>query len=188
MIKKVPICLWLSWNKISVGIIFHQRFPDISGHRQSGSCCRLVYRGVQKSKKLEFEWADCFFPLHCVSGLTKKNSSVLAIIFHPPLATYIIQRKFKKYKGKYEKSVFWNFEPLNFYTSCFMTLVCIPEVLMHLLTPILPYLDISNIRSQMRHLCQKCQKGHIWHICPPTHVIYRYGNMGVKRCVRTSGI
>ena len=67
-----------------------------------------------------------------------------------------------------------------------MVLICVPEVLTHLLTPILPYFDITNARCQMRHFRQNGQKGHIWHICHLTHVIYRYGNMGVKRCVRTS--
>ena len=42
-----------------------------------------------------------------------------------------------------------------------MALVCIPEALTHLLTPMLPYLDIENVGYQMRHLCQKCQKYHI---------------------------
>ena len=95
---------------------------------------------------------------------------------------------FKKYKGKFQKSVFWHFELLNLFKICLLVLVCIPEVLMHLLTPILPYLDITNVGCQMRHLCQKCQKCHIWHICHVTHVKYRYGNMGVKRCIRTSGM
>ena len=95
---------------------------------------------------------------------------------------------FKKYKGKFWKSVFWHFELLNLFKICLLALVCIPEVLMHLLTPILPYLGITNVGCQMRHFCQKCQKDHIWHICHPTHVKYRYGNMGVKRSVRTSGM
>ena len=94
----------------------------------------------------------------------------------------------KEYKGKLWKSVFWNFELLNLLKSCLIALVRIPEVAKNLLTPILAYLDITYVRCQMRHLCQKCQKCNIWHICHPTHVIYRYGNMGVKRCVRTSGI
>ena len=68
-----------------------------------------------------------------------------------------------------------------------MALVCIPEVLTDLLTPILPYLTIRKGKCQMRHLCQKCQKCHIWRRCYLTHVQYRYGNMGVKRSVRTSG-
>ena len=87
-----------------------------------------------------------------------------------------------------QKLVFYHFEPLNLFKTCLMTLVCIPEVLTHLLTPILPYLDITNVGWQMRHLCQKCQKCHIWRICLATHIKYIYGNMGVKRCVRTTGM
>ena len=94
----------------------------------------------------------------------------------------------KKYKGKFRKSVFWKFELLNLSKNCLMVLVCIPEVHTHLLTPILPYLDITNVECQMRHLCQKCQKCYIWRKCHPTHVIYRYGHMGVQRCARTSGM
>ena len=37
-----------------------------------------------------------------------------------------------------------------------MALVCIPEALTDLLTPILPYLTITNVGCQMHHLCQKC--------------------------------
>merc|ERR1712212_1258299 len=33
----------------------------------------LCIRGGPNSKKLKFEWAHCFFPLHCVSEVTKKN-------------------------------------------------------------------------------------------------------------------
>ena len=65
---------------------------------------------------------------------------------------------------------------------------CNPEALTHLLTSILPYLAMTYGACQMRHLCQKCQKCHIWRICHLTHVKYRYGNMGVKRSVRTSGM
>ena len=85
-------------------------------------------------------------------------------------------------------SEFWHFKLLNIFKRCLMALVCIPEVLTDLLTPILPYLTITNAGCQMRHLCQKCQKCHIWRICHLTHVKYRYGNMGVKRSVRTSGM
>ena len=56
----------------------------------------ILSRGGQKTKKLESELADCFFPLHCVSGVTKKNFSSLPFVYDPPLAPYIIQRKFKK--------------------------------------------------------------------------------------------
>ena len=86
-----------------------------------------------------------------------------------PLTLY--KGNFKKYKGKFRMSVFFNFKLLNIFKSCLMALFCIPEALTDLLTPILPYLIITNGGCQMRHLCQKCQKCHIWHICHPTHVI-----------------
>ena len=69
-----------------------------------------------------------------------------------------------------------------------MALVCIPEALTNLLTPIMPYRIITNVACQMRHLCQKCQKCHIWRICNQTRIKYIYSNMGVKRCVRTTGM
>ena len=34
----------------------------------------------------------------------------------------------------------------------------------------------------------KMTKYHILHICYRAHVLYRYGNMGVKRCVRSWGM
>ena len=117
-----------------------------------------------------------------------KFSEFSVTVYYPHGAVSLYKGNFKKYKGKFRKSVFWHFELSNLLKICCLALVCISELLMHFLTPILLYLDITNVRSQMRHLCQKCQKGHIWHICHPTHVIYRYGNMGVKRCVRISGI
>ena len=39
-----------------------------------------------------------------------------------------------------------------------MALVCIPEALTDLLTPIVPYLAITYVSCQTRHLCLKCQK------------------------------
>ena len=63
----------------------------------------ITIRGGQKSKKLESELADCFFPLYCVSGVTKKNFSSLPLSFDPPLAPYIIQRKFQKIQRKMSK-------------------------------------------------------------------------------------
>ena len=95
---------------------------------------------------------------------------------------------FEKCKGKYLMSVFWIFRLFYPLISCLMALGGIPEVLTHLLTPILPYLDMTKVGCRMCHLCQKCQKCHIWRKCHPTHVIYRYGHMGVQRCARTSGM
>ena len=53
-----------------------------------------------------------------------------------------------KYKGKSRKSLFWNFKRLNIFKSCLMALVCIPEVLTDLLTPILPYLTITMANAK----------------------------------------
>ena len=100
----------------------------------------------------------------------------------------LYKENFKKYKEKSWKSEFGHLKLLNLFKRCFMALVSISEALMDLLTPILPYLIITNGGWQMHHLCQKCQKCHIWLICHSTHVKYRYGNMDVKRCIRTSGM
>ena len=91
-----------------------------------------------------------------------------------------------KYKGKSWKSVFWHFNKrLNIFKSCLMALVCIPEALTDLLTPILPYLAITYVGEQMRHSCQKC---HIWRIWHAPFEMVLYGNMGVKRSVGASGM
>ena len=66
-----------------------------------------------------------------------------------------------------------------------MTLVCIPEVLMHLLTPILPYLYLTCVAWHISQIWHFWHKWRIWH--PPFEMV-RYGNMGVKRSVRTSGM
>ena len=95
---------------------------------------------------------------------------------------------FEKYKGKFCNSVFWHFKLLNQFACWLISLVCIPDVLTHLWTPILPYVDMTFIRCRMCHLCQKCQKCHIWPICHLPYEFYRYGKMGVKRCAMTSAM
>ena len=103
-----------------------------------------------------------------------------------PLTFY--KGNFKKYIGKIQKSEFWHFEPLNPFTRYFMTLVCIPEVLMHLLTPIMPYLYVTR---GWWHICQIWHFWHFWHkwrIWHPPFEMVRYGSMGVKISVRTSGM
>ena len=72
-----------------------------------------VVVGGQKSKKLESELADCFFPLYCVSGVTKKNFSSLPLSFDPPLAPYIIQRKFQKIQRKILKVSILKFQDVK---------------------------------------------------------------------------
>ena len=94
----------------------------------------------------------------------------------------------KKYKGKCWKSVFWYFVLLNLLKSCSFALVSITEVLTHLLTPILAYIFMTGVRWHMRQIWHFWHFWHKWHICYPTFVMSRYSNMGVKRCVRTSGM
>ena len=93
-----------------------------------------------------------------------------------------------KYKGKSRKSLFWNFKRLNIFKSCLMALVCIPEAPTDLLTPILPYKTISNGACQMRQMWHFWHFWHKWRIWHPTYAMARYGNMGVKRSVRASGM
>ena len=124
------------------------------------------------------EWYEIKYIKECCNGTVLK-----------PLTLY--KGNFIKYKGKSWKSVFWIFKWLNIFISCLMALVCIPEILMDFLTPILPYIAITNVVCQMSHLCQKCQKCqkcHNWRIRHATFLMDIYGNMGVKRSVRASGM
>ena len=74
----------------------------------------------------------------CISTLLKRHT--------------LYKGNFKKYKGKCWKSEFGHFKLLNLFKSCLMTLVCIPEVLMHLLTPILPYIYLTYVGWHMRQI------------------------------------
>ena len=93
-----------------------------------------------------------------------KFSEFSVTVYYPHGAVSLYKGNFKKYKGKFGKSVFWHFELSNLLKICCLALVRISELLTHFLTHILLYPDITNVRSQMRHLCQKCQKGHIWYM------------------------
>ena len=121
------------------------------------------------------EWYEIKYINECYNGTVLK-----------PRTLY--KGNFIKYKGKSWKAVFWLFKWLNIFISCLMALVCIPEILMDFLTPILSYIAITNVVCQMRHLCQKCLKCHNWRIWHATFLMDIYGNMGVKRSVRASGI
>ena len=108
---------------------------------------------------------------------------------HLAQGSYIIQRNYlKKYKGKYWKSEFGHLKLLNLFKRCFMALVFIPEVLTDLLTPILPYLYLTCVRWHMRQIWHFWHFWHKWRIWHLPFVMVRYGNMGVKRSVRTSGM
>ena len=129
---------------------------------------RCIFYGLTESKNINKSFWECFSTL--------------------PKAFQKYKGSFKKYKGKMWKLVFYHFEPLNLFKTCLMTLVCIPEVLTHLLTPILPYVYITNVGWHMRQIWHFWHFWHKWRIWHLTFVMYRYGNMGVKRCVRTSGM
>ena len=69
-----------------------------------------------------------------------------------------------------------------------MLLVCIPVVLTHLLTPILPYIYLICVARYMRQIWHFWHFWHKWRIWHATFVLVIYGNMGVKRSVRASGM
>ena len=69
-----------------------------------------------------------------------------------------------------------------------MAIVFIPEVLTDLLTPILPYLYLTCVRWHMRQIWYFWHFWHKWRIWHPAFIMVIYGNMGVKRSVRTSGM
>ena len=95
---------------------------------------------------------------------------------------------FEKYKGKFANSIFCHFKLLNPFTNCLMVLICILEVLTDLFAPILPYLDIAYVEWHLRQIWHFWHFCHKWHSRHLTFVISRYGNMGVKTCVWTSGM
>ena len=50
------------------------------------SVALLSSRGVQKTKKLDFNWVECFFPLHRMPGVTTKNFRPLDQLEDPALS------------------------------------------------------------------------------------------------------
>ena len=157
------ICLRCAWDMPDIYLTFSEIY-------QMYAWDMSVIRSVGISECYEMKYIN-----ECCNGTVLK-----------PRTLY--KGNFIKYKGKSWKSVFWNFKWLVIFKSCLMILVCIPEALTDLSIPILPYITIRNVACQMRHLCQKCQKCHIWPQCHSTHVMHRYGNMGVKRCAKASGL
>ena len=118
----------------------------------------------------------------------KKELNTYVKNFQTGIGLTLYKGNSKKYKGKFSKSVFCNFKLLNPFTSGLMVLICILEVLADLLTPILPYLDIADVKWHLRQIWHFWHFWHKWHIRHLTFVMSRYGNMGVKRCVWTSGM
>ena len=62
---------------------------------------------------------------------------------HRSQSTYILQGKFQEIQRKISKISILKFKPSNPFEYHLKALVCIPEVLRHLLTPILPYLYMT---------------------------------------------
>ena len=67
---------------------------------RDGNKNSLMVRGVQKSKKLDFNWVEYFFPLHSMPGVSTKKFRPLDQLEDPALAPYIIQRKFQNIQRK----------------------------------------------------------------------------------------
>ena len=57
-------------------------------------------RGVQNSKKFDFNCVEWFFPLQSMPGVSTKNFRPLNQLEDPALAPYIIQRKFQNIQRK----------------------------------------------------------------------------------------
>ena len=62
---------------------------------------KLAYNTGQQNEKGDISPFSTL--LYCLSGETKKNVSFLPLIFEPPLAPYIIQRKIQKIQRKTPK-------------------------------------------------------------------------------------
>ena len=128
--------------------------------------------------------------IHSMIPMWKNKKKLNSYVKNFPtgIGLTLYKGNFEKYKGKFSKSVFCNFKLLNPFTSGLMVLICILEVLADLLTPILPYLDIADVKWHLRQIWHFWHFWHKWHIRHLTFVMSRYGNMGVKRCVWTSGM
>ena len=73
-------------------------------------------RGVQNSKKFDSVLALWFFPLYILSGVTKKNFSLLTCLEQPPQTYFKIQRIFQKIQRKkyiFTIFIFSAFKPVS---------------------------------------------------------------------------
>ena len=132
--------------------------------------------GCSKISKI---WIFETFPILWVFWYILEKKTIKIVNGHRSQSTYILQGKFQEIQRKISKISILKFKPSNPFEYHLKALVCIPEVLRHLLTPILPYLYMTCVGW---HMCQIWSFWHFWHkwrIWHPTFVIYRYGNMGV---------
>ena len=138
---------------------------------------------------MESNLALCVFPFSFLHWFQKHKDELWTPMGSaPPSLVHYTKEISKNTKENFESQFFLNFKLLNIFISCLTTLVCIPEALTDLLTPILPYITSTNVACQMRHLCQKCQKCHIWRICLATHIKYirQYGCQKMRQDLRNA--
>ena len=73
--------------------------------------------------------------------------------------TTIIQSKFQKIQGKILKVSILKFLAIKIFITGLIAFVCIPEILTQLLTPILPYLVMTNVKCRIwQYGCQKIRQ------------------------------
>ena len=118
----------------------------------------------------------------------KRLFSFLPLIFHPPLAPYIIQRKFLKIQRKISKVSILKFWAVKLFGKLFNGIGLHswgPDASFDTHIAIYHMIHVGWHRRQIWHFWHFCQKWRIWY---PTFAMSRYGNMGVKWRVRTSGM
>ena len=171
---------WSIGTSVGIGVCRLQAVNLLKQTIIEGWADRVCHRKV----KINFSWKSKMGSEKIKPFYVLNMGNIL--IFHLKhsklhfFALTLYKENFKKYKVKFQKSVFWNFELLNLIKSCLVALVCIPEVLMLLLTPILPYLYMACVGW---HMCQIWHFWHFWHkwrIWHPPSVIIRYGNIVSK--------
>ena len=70
----------------------------------------LESRGVQKTKKLDFNWVEWFFPLHRMPGVTTKNFRPLDQLEDPALSMPNYTKEYSENtKENSESQYFGNF-------------------------------------------------------------------------------
>ena len=131
--NKVNLCLGFGW--LALGLLSQ---PGWAPAQYKLAFARShPYKGCSKNKELDSELADWLFPLYWVPGFTRKNFSSLAYSHWIPIYT--------KAKENYESHLLQNFKLVNLFKIYLMASVRIPEVLIHLLIPIFPYLAMRNL-------------------------------------------
>ena len=130
----------------------------------------------------------CFIKLKSAKILPSKSFDFFLLEPSCGRSFEIYKEHFEKYKGKNQETEYFSCRPYKHFCRISKMVVCIPEVLTLLLTPILTYIHMGYDRatymsymSVMSFMTYKC----IWHL---SFGMYIYFNMGVKSSVWTSGM